>query len=322
MSAALCPVVRLLVGHRDVTADFMPWLLSLTYVDHMAGEADGLEITLDNSDGRWLEGWYPVKGSTLEAWIGFEGAPLMPCGEFQLDEMDFSGPPDVVNLRALAAGSRTQLRTRQTQVWEGVSLRQVVEEVAARHELQVVGTIPDLHWKSLTQSKETDLGFLQRLAVDLGVVFTLKGRSLVFHDLEALESAPAVLVLRREDVSSWTFRDKVAPGAASASYFDGDTGELQVVELQTAPGDQVKHGRRSESKAHAARKVKSALRVAKSQEREGTLTRSGDIRLRAGRTLELNGWGVLDGLWLLKSARHSVDRGGYRVDLEVRHVVA
>ncbi len=315
------PEVRLLVNHRDVTGDFSPWLLSLSYVDHLAGEADGLEISLDNSEGRWLQGWYPVKGSTLEAWLGYEGQPLMPCGEFQVDEMDFSGPPDVVNLRALAAGARTPLRTRQTQVWEGVSLRQVVKAVADRHGLQVAGAVPDLHWRCVTQMRETDLGFLQRLAIDLGVVFTIKGQRLVFHDLETLEAAPAVRVVRRDEVIGWSFRDKVVEGAASASYFDGETGELQVVELQAAHGDHAKRTRRAESRTHATRLAKVALRVARSQEREGTLALSGNVVLRAGRTLELQGWGVLDGLWLIKSARHSVDRGGYRVDLEVRHVV-
>jgi hypothetical protein len=56
-------------------------------------------------------------------------------------------------------------------------------------------------------------------------------------------------------------------------------------------------------------------------EREGTLTLPGDTRLVAGGNFELADFGVLDGLWQIKSARHGVGRDkGYQCELEVRHV--
>lgn len=320
------PLAQIHVNHREVTGDFSPFLLSLTFTDHMDGEADGLEMTLEDTDGRWIRGWYPIKGSTVEAWIGYEGQPLLACGEFQVDEIEVSGPPDTVTIRAVGNSTQKALRTPRSKGYDGASLRQVAQEVASRHGLELIGTIPDVRWKWVTQHQEADLAFLQRLASEHGLVFSVKGGKLVFHEIQKLEAGAALLKLTRQDVMSFSFRDKVVAGAASSSYFKGDSKELEVVEVQLSDhkgADTKKSTRRTENKAHTQRLAKAALRVSKSLEREGGLSLPGNTRIVAGANIELEGWGVLDGLWLIKSATHKIDRSsGYTTDPEVRHVSA
>nr|WP_320132003.1 contractile injection system protein, VgrG/Pvc8 family [uncultured Holophaga sp.] len=318
------PIVKIYVNHRDATGDFTPFLTSLTFTDHMDGEADGLELTLEDVDQRWVRGWYPVKGSTIQAWIGYEGGPLLSCGEFQVDEIEVSGPPDTVTVRAVGDATKKALRTRRSKGYEGASLRTIAQDVASRHGLTLVGTIPDVHWSRVTQHQEADLAFLQRLGSEHGLIFTVKGSSLVFHEIATLEAQSAILTLQRKDVSSWSFRDKVVPSSSSVSFFRGDTKELEVVEVQLADQthpDKKKSHRRVESKGHARRLAKAALRRHKSYEREGSIALPGNVSLVAGGNVELSGWGVLDGLWLMKSVTHKYDRsGGYATDMEARYV--
>lgn len=317
------PVALLQVNHRDVSAQFGPWLLDVSYVDHMEGESDGLEVRLENIEGRWTRGWYPVKGSSLEAWIGYEGTPLLATGECQVDEIEVEGPPDTVTIRALGAGNQKALRTPKSRAFEGKSLRSIAAEVAQTHNLTLVGEVPDLTWRRATQHRETDLGFLCRLGAEHGLVFAVKGSQLVFHEVQRLEAQRAVLRVLRKDLSTFRFREKVVAGGASAAYFDGDTKELRVVEVQSEHPhpDRKKLRRRTESATQTQRLAKMALHASKSWERDGTLTLPGDARLVAGTTLELADFGLLDGLWLTRSARHSVSRDkGYTTELEVRHV--
>lgn len=320
------PIAKLLVNHRDVTGDFSPFLLSMTFTDHMDGEADGLELSLEDADGRWIRGWYPVKGSTVEAWVGYEGLPLLSCGEFQVDEIEVTGPPDTVTIRAVGDATRKALRTSRSRAYEGASLRTIAQQVASQHALTLVGAVPDVHWRRVTQHRETDLGFLQRIAAEHGLIFTVKGDRLIFHEIAKLEAQAAILTITREDVVNFSFRDKVVPGSSSSSYFRGDTKELEVVEVQLADQthpDKKKSQRRTEGQAHGQRLAKAALRVGKSMEREASLSLPGNVSLVAGANVALSGWGVLDGLWLSKSATHRIDRSsGYTTDLEVRHVSA
>ncbi len=323
MDATQKPAMTLHVNHRDATGYFGPWLLELTYVDHMVGESDGLEVRLDNSDSRWMKEWYPVKGSTLEGWLGYEDGPQLATGECQIDEVELEGMPDVVVLRALGAGNKTALRTPKSRAFEGKSLRSIAAEVAQTHGLQVVGTVPDITWRRAAQHRETDLAFLCRLGEEHGLVFSVKGAQLVFHDLQRLDAQPAMLKITKGDLSNYRFREKVVEGGASAAYFDGDTKELRVVELQMEHphADRRKLRRRTESKVHTQRLAKAALHEAKGWEREGTLTVPGDTRLVAGGNFELAGFGVLDGIWQIRSARHTAARDkGYQCQLEVRHV--
>ena len=41
----------------DITGDIRPYLRSLSYTDNEEGEADDLQITLQDRDGLWLQSW-------------------------------------------------------------------------------------------------------------------------------------------------------------------------------------------------------------------------------------------------------------------------
>jgi phage protein D len=229
-----------------------------------------------------------------------------------------------VIINALGAANQKALRTQKSRAFEGKSLRSIAAEVAQTHNLTLVGMVPDITWRRATQHRESDLAFLSRLGEEHGLVFSVKGDKLVFHEIQKLEAQRPLLKLVKSDLSEYRFREKVVAGAASASYFNGDLKELhavEVVEQEHRHPDKKKVRRRTENKAQAQRLAKMALRTQKAWERDATLTLPGDTRLVAGGTFELTGFGKMDGLWLTRSARHRVVRNhGYTVELEARHV--
>lgn len=56
--------VRALVlyDNRDISADLAPYLKSISYTDHLSGEADDLTLTLEDRAGLWQGAWMPEKG--------------------------------------------------------------------------------------------------------------------------------------------------------------------------------------------------------------------------------------------------------------------
>lgn len=314
--------------NKDITAALSPIVNSITYTDKLDGESDELEVEIDNGNGRWRGAWYPEKGAGLNLRIGWAGDALLPCGQFTLDEAEFRSPPDVVVLKALAAGIGGDSRTKRSVAYETGTLADIAGKVAARHGYTVVGLASGgLKHERLTQNGEVDLAFLARLARTWGYVFTVKGKQLVFQAVEELDRRPAVLVVPFGVMKNSSLRDKSDQvyRACTVSYRDPGTG-TQVEHTATAPGakpegDTLQLNERAESKAHAEAICQAALRRSQGRRTEGTITLDGDPRLVAGNNLEVVDMERLNGVYQVKEARHTLTRGGgWDVSLEVSRV--
>lgn len=320
------PYFVLLYGQKDVTSDIAKNALSVTYTDKLRGESDEVEIELEDTDGRWRSVWYPQKGDVITLKMGYVGTKLLPCGDFQIDELQLEGPPDVVSIRGLASGITQELRTKRSKAFENQTLRQIASQVARANGLQVTGTIADLKMERVTQNQESDLAFLKRLAEAYGYAFSVRGQQLVFHDLADLDAGASVLKLSRSDIKRLSLKDKshAVYRACQVSYFDPKTQRL-IQHTETNPGvasgDVLKLDERCESRAHAEARAKAALRQSRGGNVEGTLTVVGDQRLVSGNNIQLDGLGRYDGLYQIRLAKHSTQRGaGYSVEVEVSRV--
>lgn len=320
----LKPVWVLVYEGVDISADIAPFVTRVTYTDHAHGESDEISVEIEDRDHRWINGWYPTKGDRITLYLGYDGQPLMPCGDFELDEAEWTSPPDVVTLKGLAAGITPALRTENTVAYEGQTLRQVAETVAMRHRLQVTGTIDDIRIERITQLKQRDLAFLKALAEEYDHVFSIRGDQLVFHRVADLDAAAADVTLDRADLSRISIRDKTRQvyGAAEVRYHNPVTRELLAHEVAAATpvtGDTLKVTVRAENQAQADAKAKAALAQANRSEAKGTIDMIGEPRLVGGSNLTLTGCGRFDGKWAIERSTHSIDRSkGYTTSIEIR----
>ncbi len=336
------PVFVLSYGQKNITNDITPYVLSVTYIDYLSGQSDELEVELEDADGRWARQWYPGKGDTLALKIGYEGAPLLPCGAFEIDEIEFAQPPATVSIRGLATGIRKSVRTRMPRAFENTTLAAIAQRIAKRNKLTLTGKIRDIYIDRVTQYQERDVEFLTRLAREYGYAFKIVGGKLVFTELADLREGSAVATLKATDLIAIRLRDKIKDvyQEAKVKYHDPKTKKLvvygvkgnQVTEVgqttastkkqsgQSASGDTLKLSTRASSKAAAQAKAQAALDAANLQQTAGSLTVPGNPRLVAGTTFELADCGKLSGKYLVESARHRLDRSGYTTELEIRRV--
>ncbi|BDV42446.1 hypothetical protein GURASL_13690 [Geotalea uraniireducens] len=309
---------------KDISAAIAPYVLQVTYIDNLAGESDELEINLEDRDHRWKNAWEPEKGDRISLKIGYQGEKLVPCGEFQVDEIEYNGPPDTVSIRCLAAGINQALRTRNSKAFEGMPLKKIAEQIAARHGLTLTGNVPEIRIERVTQNQEKDLSFLKRLAEAYGYVFSVRGTQLIWHELAQLDQAGAVATIQRLGLAgSYTLRTKTTHvyRGCQVSYHDPVKKKLITYTFPAAgitTGDVLKLTGRCENKAQAEAKAKAALRTANGRQAEGTLLLQGDQRLVAGVNVTLAGWGNMDGGYQVLKSRHVMERySGYRTEIEI-----
>ena len=311
------------IAGKDVTAAIMSYVKSVTYTDHAHGASDEVDLVLEDSTGVWRTDWYPTQGDAVVVAMGYAGEELLPCGSFQIEEIEISGPEAMMHIRALASGVTKPQRTKRSSGYESTTLRGIATAVAKRHQYTVVGEIADVSIKRITQHQETDLRFLKRIAGNYGYVFTVKGNRLVFSKYSSLRTATPVLTIHRVgDDASYTLRDhtlKVYKDAVCA-YDDPKSKKClthRAKAKDVESGDTAKITRRCESADQAKLQSKAELEKANDAKFEGTVTVEGNTRLVAGNTVELSGFGHFDGSYLIDSSRHNIEPQGKGYTTEI-----
>ena len=333
MEALTVPVPTFVLTYNthDITADLTPFKLSVTYTDNLDGdESDSIELSLEDSDGRWWEAWYPAMGDQLNLKIGYEGRPLVDCGAFEIDEIEIDGPPSQVRIRALAASVMKDLRTNRGEAYEDTTLAGIAQAVATRHKLTVVGEIEPIPIQRVTQLHEEDLKFLKRVAREYGYAFNVRADKLTFYRLDKLRASSSIQVIQVTDLEKYTFRDKVkgTPKSATVAYHDPKKKQVIAYDVDsdgtviaTPSADALKLNTRAESPEQAKAKAKAAIDHANDEATMATLNLWGNPKLVAGMNVELEGFGKLSGRYQIAKSRHELTRGsGYSTEIEVRRV--
>lgn len=194
------PVFLLTYENVAVSDELGRYVLGVEYTDHLTGKADEISVTLENGDGRWFEGWFPGKGDRLALKFGYAGQPLLDAGAFTIDEPEFTLSANVVTLHGLSAPATAPFRTKLDRGFDATDLRELVSRLATELELEVLGEVKPIKIDRVSQSGETTLAFLRRLAASYGYAFSIRPPRLVFYEIAKLESAKSALALRRTDL--------------------------------------------------------------------------------------------------------------------------
>lgn len=209
VSDVLSPVFTLWYLQKNITNDIAPYVTRVTYSDNIKSESDTIEVELDDTDGRWLDKWYPGKGDTLTLKMGYQGEKLLSCGTFSIDEIEVSSPASVVAIRGVATSVNNALRTKSSRGFESTTLAAIAGRIAKKHQLKLVGSIESIKIDRVTQYAETDVGFLRRLASEYGYAVKVVSDQLIFSHLATLRGQEPVKQLKPQDVARFSLRDTI-----------------------------------------------------------------------------------------------------------------
>ncbi len=330
------PQARFVLSYQqsNITHSVSQYLLSLTYSDYLSGQADSLDVELEDTAGQWRDAWYPGHGDSLTLSLGWAGQPLRTVGRFEIDEIELNSPPSTVNIRALGAGIRSSLRTTEHQAYEDMTLDAIARQIATRQGLRLIGSIEPIKLTRQTQ-QESDLAFLRTLADEYDYAFKVTGDRLVFHAISELAKRAPVARLALSELASVRVRESLAPKSVSIKHKDPNKKKLIAYTVQngenvavpssatqtTSTGDSKKQRNTAVSEATAKVKAKAAMAKASRERTTGGWTSMGKPNLVSGNVVTLQGAGKLAGNYLITSAQHRITRnGGYTVDQQLCRV--
>jgi uncharacterized protein len=324
------PKVGVVYANKDITANVTPSLLEVSYTDYMEGESDSVELVMEDVGRRWQNTWYPEHGDQVSVQMGYEDGPLLKCGDFEIDEVELEGPPDVVRIKALAAGVKRSVRTNKGRSYESTTLLAIAKEVALRNKLKHSLKIENVAIAYVAQAFENDLSFLARLLGEYGYSSTVRGDRLTVVKRTDLKAQAPVLMVDRTQVSSFRFRDKVhgVYQESQANYHDPRSKTLKkgratdpAAKTNRTGADTLKINTRAENDQQARLKADAALDRANEDQTGASLTLFGNVRLVAGVNVQLTSFGRMDGKYTITQARHSFARGsGYGTEVELKRV--
>ena len=313
----------------NITADISQMVVEIIYTDRLTGAAGEIEVELEDHERRWQGPWYPQEGDLTSLLIGYQNESLLPCGDFQVDDLELDLPPDTFRLRGLAAYVTPAMRTCNSAAYENQTLVQIASVIAGKYGLAVVAApgMVNPAFGRVTQSSETDLEFLHRLARAHDYNFTIRGAQMVFYDRAALEARSAAISISRSDLLRGGFRSKThrTYKAAEVSYQNPASKQLVTRTVEAVPvpptGDTLKLAVRCENGQQALVKAQSALHGANMLQTTARLELPGSPALCAGNTATLSGFGAHDGIYLIEIARHRLSRAsGYTTEVKLRRV--
>ncbi len=138
-------------------------LQSLTITDRRGTTTDELTMTLEDHDGRLA---IPPRGKILTVALGWEGEALVDRGSFTVDEVEHSGAPDVLTIRARSADLRKENPAKRCESYHEKTLEEIVATAAGRLGLapNIASALAGIFIDHIDQTDESDLHFLHRLA--------------------------------------------------------------------------------------------------------------------------------------------------------------
>lgn len=331
-------------NNKDISVDISKYLKSISYTDNLSGEADDLQITLEDKAGLWQSTWMPEKGALLDVmlqqkyWQTLSALPQsLRLGLFEIDEITSSGYPSEVQIKAVSVPDNNTLRgTERSRSWEKAKLQVIANDIASAAGMSLFwDTEENPVLDRAEQTEQSDLSFLYAICKDKGLALKISDKKIIIFDEAKYEAEKAKItivkpgtVYKKESGMKYLFvgtgyslRTKIRDiyAACRVSYQQGSS-KSNIEATYTAAGKKGKTlqvNEQVESVAAALNLAKKRLREKNKDEVTGSLNMLGNFILLSGVTVNLLGFGAFDDKYLITRASHDIG-SGYTTNIDVR----
>ena len=340
---------------KDISEALAQYLISASYTDNLSGQVDDMSLTLEDKSGLWQSDWMPVKGATLNItlctynWQGlYDGEFDTTLGTFEVDEIEMTSAPDVVNIKAVAisVGDDSTLRsTLRSKTWENISVRKVANDIAWENGMKLFWDCDDNpNIDKLEQNDESDLSVLQKVCDDAGFALKITTDTIIVFDEAKYEQAEPVIEIYHPGTNTiadvaeadgtptpdrifhstgYSFKTKIRDVYKKCHIkYTNDQDKSVIESTFTDPnksnGATLEIHQQVTSQAEADRLAKKKLREKNRDECTGSYSLDGCQFLCAGETIEMIGFGVFSGRYIVTQAKHDISGSGYVTSIDVR----
>jgi phage protein D len=252
--------IKVIYDGADITKDISETVINMQYTDKASGEADDLTLKCHDRDGKWIKEWYPKKVSANNAgnasdgvflrvkiitgnWNGEGNKGELDCGCFEVDTVEFGGPPDNVSIKAvstpLTTGMRREAKTRNK---ENTTLKEWAQMIAGDAGLSLVYEVEtEIKLDRVDQWEKSDMEFLLELCGKYGVSLKVTTEKLVLFEERVYEAKPEIETFDKkgDKLITYSFAQNSGDCVSKVvtSYKDSEAGELVETEydVEDAP---------------------------------------------------------------------------------------
>lgn len=303
--------IRIFLEKQDITQDLEPYLIAVTYQDKISGESDVIEVTLQDALHTLINN-PPPRGSKLN--VSFND---LDFGEFEIDEINPSSPPSVMRVKANSISQNSGLnQTDESRSWEKVLLSRIARDIADASGVELFyETDYDPEINRAEQGEQSRLAFLQNLCDDNDLCLKVSDQTLIICEEKALEDMPAQVSLTWTDITRFDARATLNEvyQKCELNYRHGQKDKnfsAVAIDDTKTTGRTLRINKRVNSQAEADHLAKHKLREANKKEFEVTLTLPLNLKLLAGVTFQLEGFGAFDSKWIVDESSHTVSDSG------------
>lgn len=321
--------IRVKYKNYDVSTSLLAFLLSFSYDESVDGESDVATLTLEDSQSLWQADLMPARGDQMTVSLvaaDDEYSEVAPLGVMTIDEVEISMPPSVCKLKLNSMPGSAPIRAEDhSRSWEAYTLRQIAQDIADRAGMRLYFDCPDdAPIERAEQHDESDLTFLQKLCRDRGLLLKVTDEAIIICDYKKYEDKPPVCTLTRgvDWIENFTARATLTDvyKEAVVTYSSGKKKETitgSFADPNKSEGLTLRINKKVSDQAEAERLARKSLRDKNRNEVKVTMRCVGDLRLRAGATIELAGFHRFDGRYLINKAQHELSASGYVVSVEL-----
>ncbi|OLN21397.1 hypothetical protein BTO30_14855 [Domibacillus antri] len=309
-----------------------PFLKEWVITDNLSGEADSIDIFLENSRKLWQGAWRPEQGAVLVAninllyWNGDVKIEKKPMGQFEIDEFEID--PTGFRMGAITLPPTSKLRERHHRAWEKTRLETIMEDIAKVNGLKLyyqTDDSPEIEREE--QSGETDIEYLKKITEDAGLTLKISRNTIVVIDEAKLEKAVAQRTINAKDVNlkDFSLDESLSKQYRAAKVTYKNPKSKKTIRHTFVPPKAIRAGRtlvineEVKNTAEAMRLTKKRLRAANKEACTGSFLFAGIRGYYAGMTVNVKGYGKFDGKYIVTKVRYSFSaENGTETYIEVR----
>lgn len=306
--------VEIVYEGKDITTPINEYLESFTYEDIASGESDRISISMHDINRQWMDSWMPNKGDRINAylvlynWENDNTVNKLYCGEFELDDMSFSGRPLSCELGATSIPRDEPFNTQsRTKTWENISIQQIAQEIAGRASVELYYEADDIVIEILEQNEQTDCSFLYSICEDYGLAMKVYSNKIIIFDEEMYENKASVCAIDETDMSKWEYNSTIAGTYTGANIRFTDPNNEEEYMVVIGGGNRILEINESTDSIEDAER-KGIARLNNENKKAITLsaTIKTDIRILAGTCVDITGLGSrINGKYYVDEAKIS-----------------
>lgn len=330
--------IELLYQGVDISKEISSDLLTFSYTDNAAGEADSISVSLKDEKKKWGGDWFPTKGDVIKPtiytsnWRKSGDKQKLPCGRFFIDEPEYAGRPRVMTMNAISSPLDSNFSgTERSKSWRNITLKAMATDIARRYGLSVeFYSSNNPRYKSIQQTEKSDSSFLSELCEQEGLAMKVTDSKIVIFDEEEFEKRKTIATYEEAnssvlDYSFKTSLTNTAYAGVNVKYYDSKLGKkieflFSIREIDKEKDKIYQLNAKVSTGEEAKRVAQKTLRKLNKVEYTGSLSLTLNLELLAGSCIKLKDFGAFDGKYYITKATHNVG-GGSGTELEIRKVL-